>query len=154
LERLRSAGWTLSVAESLTGGALADAFVRVPGASDVFRGAVVAYANEVKTALLDVDEALLAEHGAVSEEVARAMAEGACRRIGTGVAIATTGIAGPTGATPDKPVGLVYVAIALPGETLSRRFTVPGNRDDIRRRTVVGALNMLWRALDREAVPQ
>jgi nicotinamide-nucleotide amidase len=150
LRRLRERGLTLATAESLTGGSVADALVRVPGASDVFRGAIVAYDNAVKTSLLDVPEATLAVHGAVSEETATAMAQGAIARIGADVAISTTGIAGPTGATPEKPVGLVYVAIAMrDGETTVRRFTIPGNRDDVRARTTILALNILWRRLDR-----
>ncbi len=103
----------------------------------------------MKTALLDVDGELLRAHGAVSEEVAAAMARGACARVGTDVAVATTGIAGPTGATDGKPVGLVYVAVAeREGAVSVRRLTLPGNRDDIRRRAVVGALNLLWQYLD------
>ncbi|MBD5633320.1 MAG: nicotinamide-nucleotide amidohydrolase family protein, partial [Candidatus Eremiobacteraeota bacterium] len=141
LRRLEAARMTLGTAESLTGGALADALVRVPGASAVFRGAIVAYDNAVKTALLGVDEALLRERGAVSEEVASAMARGACERIGTDIALATTGIAGPAGAMPGKPVGLVYVALATRlGETVVRRVTIPGNRDDVRRRSTLVAL--------------
>jgi nicotinamide-nucleotide amidase len=146
-------GLTLGTAESLTGGAIADALVRVPGASKTFRGAVVAYDNAVKTALLDVDEALLREHGAVSEEVAVAMGRGACARLGVDLAVATTGIAGPTGATEGKPVGLVYIAVVARDEPPSvRRVTLPGNRDDIRRRSVIAALNLLWRHLE-ESVP-
>ncbi len=153
IERVTARGQTLATAESITGGAISDALVRVPGASRCFRGAVVAYDNAVKTELLDVDAALLREHGAVSEEVARAMAEGACARVGTDLAIATTGIAGPTGATEGKPVGLVYIAVAAAGkETSVRRVTLPGNRDDVRRRATVAALNLLWHHLDRETV--
>ncbi len=153
LRRLDAARLTLGTAESLTGGAVADALVRVPGASSVFRGAIVAYDNAVKTSLLGVDEAVLREHGAVSEEVAVAMARGACERIGTDLALATTGIAGPTGATPGKPVGLVYVALATSGgETVVRRLTLPGNRDDVRRRSTLGALDVLWRYLEDRAV--
>jgi len=151
LGRLAARGLTLSTAESITGGGIADALVRVPGASAVFRGGIVAYDNAVKAALLDVDEALLREHGAVSEPVALAMARGACARVGTGLAVATTGIAGPTGATEGKPVGLVYIALASrSGEHEVRRVTLPGSRDDVRRRSVVLALNLLWRHLDRE----
>ncbi len=149
LERLLARGRTLATAESITGGGIADMLVRVPGASRCFRGGVVAYDNAVKTALLDVDGELLRAHGAVSEEVAAAMARGACARVGTDVAVATTGIAGPTGATAGKPVGLVYVAVAeREGAVSVRRLTLPGNRDDIRRRAVVGALNLLWQYLD------
>jgi nicotinamide-nucleotide amidase len=154
VKRLTAAGTTLATAESLTGGELADAIVRVPGASAIFRGGIVAYDNAVKSALLDVDPALLAQHGAVSEEVAVAMALGACVRVGTDLALATTGIAGPTGATPGKPVGLVYVALATArGESLVRRLTLPGGRDDVRRRSALSALDLLWRYLDGSEVP-
>ena len=153
--RLTASHTTLSTAESLTGGSLADAIVRVAGASAIFLGGIVAYDNAVKSALLDVDDALLRAHGAVSEEVARAMALGACRRIGTDLALATTGIAGPGGATAEKPVGLVYVALGTArGDTIVRRLTLPGNRDDVRRRATLSALDLLWRYLDGdEAVP-
>jgi len=143
---------TLATAESITGGALADAFVRVPGASRAFRGGIVAYDDAAKRTLLSVDEALLREHGAVSEPVARAMASGACARLRADIAVATTGIAGPTGATPSKPVGLVYVAVAVHGrEPAVRRLTSPGDRDDIRRRTTAAALDLLLRELAIEA---
>jgi len=149
LARLAARGLTLGTAESITGGGIADALVRVPGASAVFRGGIVAYDNAVKTSLLGVGEDLLREHGAVSEPVALAMARGACARIGTDLALATTGIAGPTGATEGKPVGLVYIALASKnGDASARRVTLPGNRDDVRRRSVVLALNLLWRHLD------
>ena len=154
IARLVARDQTLSTAESITGGAIADAFVRVPGASQAFRGGVVAYDDAVKSSLLGVDEALLREHGAVSEPVALAMARGACARLGTDVAIASTGIAGPTGATAEKPIGLVYIAVAMrDGEATARRLTLPGTRDDVRRRATLAALNLLWRRLDRaEAV--
>ncbi|MBC5799705.1 MAG: competence/damage-inducible protein A [Candidatus Eremiobacteraeota bacterium] len=152
LARCRERGLTLATAESITGGAVADALVRVPGASRVFRGAIVAYDDEVKRALLDVDEALLRQHGAVSEAVAGAMASGACARLDADVAVATTGIAGPGGATPSKPVGLVYLAVVVSGrEPAVRRLTSPGNRDDIRRRAMVAALALLLRELTIEA---
>jgi len=153
LARLAARGATLATAESITGGAVADAIVRVPGASKTFRGGIVAYDNAVKTALLDVDEMLLRRHGAVSEEVAVAMARGACARLDADVAIATTGIAGPSGATDGKPVGLVYVAVAArDGAPFVRRMTLPGTRDDVRRRTTVVALNVAWRFLDKREV--
>jgi nicotinamide-nucleotide amidase len=149
VRRLGAARTTLATAESLTGGSVADAIVRVAGASAIFRGGIVAYDNAVKTSLLDVDEALLRAHGAVSEACARAMALGACRRIGTDLALATTGIAGPSGATPGKPVGLVYVALGTSrGESVVRRLTLPGNRDDVRRRATLSAFDLLWRYLD------
>ncbi len=151
VRRLSAAHTTLATAESLTGGSVADAIVRVAGASAIFRGGIVAYDNAVKTSLLDVDEELLRAHGAVSEECARAMALGACKRIGTDLALATTGIAGPSGATPGKPVGLVYVALGTAlGESVVRRLTLPGNRDDVRRRATLSAFDLLWRYLDGE----
>jgi nicotinamide-nucleotide amidase len=154
LRRVADRGQTLGTAESITGGAIADALVRVPGASQTFRGAVVAYDNALKTSLLGVDPAALREHGAVSEEVALAMARGACARLDVDLAVASTGIAGPTGATESKPVGLVYLAIAArDGEATVRRLTLPGNRDDVRRRATVAALNLLWRYLDKEESP-
>jgi nicotinamide-nucleotide amidase len=154
LRRVADRGQTLGTAESITGGAIADALVRVPGASQTFRGAIVAYDNALKTSLLDVDPATLREHGAVSEAVALAMAWGACARLDVDLAVASTGIAGPTGATESKPVGLVYLAIAArDGEATVRRLTLPGNRDDVRRRATVAALNLLWRYLDKEESP-
>jgi nicotinamide-nucleotide amidase len=148
--RLAARGATIATAESITGGGLADALVRVAGASAVFRGAVVAYDNALKTELLGVPDALLREHGAVSEEVARAMALGARERLGTNIALATTGIAGPTGATADKPVGLVWFALASDdGHIETRKATLPGNRDDIRRRAVIAGLNLVWRHLEQ-----
>jgi nicotinamide-nucleotide amidase len=93
----------------------------------------------------------LREHGAVSEEVARAMALGARERLGTDLALASTGIAGPTGATADKPVGLVWFALATEdGSVETRKVTLPGNRDDVRRRAVIAGLNLTWRHLERE----
>jgi nicotinamide-nucleotide amidase len=150
VRRLAASHATISTAESVTGGGLADAFVRVPGASAVFRGAIVAYDNALKTELLDVPEALLREHGAVSEQVASAMARGARARLGTDLALATTGIAGPDGATPEKPVGLVWFAVAAEdGSVEVRKVTLPGSRDDVRRRAVIGGLNLVWRHLER-----
>ena len=143
-------GLTVATAESVTGGGIADALVRVPGASQVFRGGIVAYDNRLKTSLLDVDEALMREHGAVSAEVAEAMARGARARLGTDIAIASTGIAGPTGASADKPVGLVFLAVANADAVEVRRLTFPGSRDDVRRRSIIAALNLLWRHVEKE----
>lgn len=149
--RLAARGATLGTAESITGGAIADAIVRAPGASAAFRGGIVAYDNALKHTLLGVDEAMLAEHGAVSEPVAIAMARGACGALGTTLAVATTGIAGPTGATDGKPLGLTYVAVGgRDGVVEVRRFTFPGGRADVRRRATLAALNLIWRKLDKE----
>ena len=152
---MKQRGWTLGTAESCTGGAIADEIVSVAGASAVFRGAIVAYANEVKTGLLGVSEETLTRVGSVSEETAVAMARGARERLGVDVTIATTGIAGPDGGSDEKPVGLVWFAIALAdGEIETRRATFPGSRSDIRERATMAALAMIWRRLEREVRPQ
>lgn len=143
---------TLATAESITGGMLADEFVSVPGASRAFRGGVVAYDDAVKQALLGVDRESLRQHGAASEPVAVEMARGACARLNADVALASTGIAGPTGATAGKPLGLVYVAVALrDGDATVRRLTLSGSRDDVRRRATLAALGLLRRYLDRRS---
>ncbi len=140
---LERRGWTLAVAESVTGGDVAGAIVSVPGASAVLRGGIVAYADDLKSALLGVAPALLAEHGAVCEEVAAAMAQGARERLGSDVAVATTGIAGPSGGSDEKPVGLVWFAVATASDVTTHRTVVPGSRDDVRNRAVAVALNLL-----------
>ncbi len=151
LERLNERGWTLGTAESCTGGAIADAIVTVPGASAAFRGGIVAYDNGVKTALLGVPRSVLEAHGAVSEETAVAMARGARTALGADVGIATTGIAGPDGGTPEKPVGLVWYAVAFGEDEIeTRRLTFPGSRGDIRERAAIAGLGFLWRRLERE----
>jgi nicotinamide-nucleotide amidase len=145
---LRRRGMTLAIGESCTGGAVAAAIASVPGASAYFRGGVVAYANEAKCRLLDVAPDLIDRYGAVSEEVAGAMAVGAQASLRADVGISVTGIAGPDGGTPEKPVGLVYIGLALPDGSVSiRRLDWPGSRDAIQRRAVVAALASLWRAL-------
>jgi PncC family amidohydrolase len=144
-------GQTLAVAESVTGGAIADAIVSVPGASRAFLAGIVAYANEVKQSALGVPAATLAAHGAVSEATAIAMAEGAKRAFGTDFALATTGIAGPDGGSDEKPVGLVWFALAGPdGTTETHRLTFPGQRSDIRDRATMTAQSILWRRLERD----
>jgi len=145
LELLRERGLTLATAESCTGGLVAGRLTDVPGASDVFRGAIVAYANEVKGAQLGVPEEVLAEHGAVSAETAAAMAHGARERLGVDVAVAVTGIAGPDGGTAEKPVGLVFLHAAGPDGELGRRLDFPGDRETIRLRSVVAALHLVRR---------
>jgi nicotinamide-nucleotide amidase len=151
VHRLTRRKLTIATAESITGGGIADALVRVSGASQAFLGGIVAYDDAVKRELLGVDAALLRDFGAVSEEVACAMARGACERLETDVAVASTGIAGPGGATVEKPVGLIWIAVAARnGECDVRRFTFPGSRAEIRRRAIMGALNMVWRRLEKE----
>jgi nicotinamide-nucleotide amidase len=147
LDLCRERGWTLGSAESCTGGLVAARLTSVPGASDVFLGAVVAYSNAVKEAELGVPAAVLARYGAVSAETAAAMAEGARHRIGADVAVAVTGIAGPDGGTPDKPVGLVFLHAETPERGHGIEFTLPGDREAIRSRATVAALHLLRRVL-------
>lgn len=148
LARLLSEAMTLGCAESCTGGLAADSVVSLPGASRVFRGGIVSYANEVKTALLGVPEELLRLHGAVSAQCAEAMAEGACAALRCDCAVSTTGIAGPDGGTPEKPVGLVYVGAACRGVTAVRELHLRGTRQMIRERAVSGAWMLLRDLLD------
>jgi competence/damage-inducible protein CinA-like protein len=136
-------GLRLATAESCTGGLVAARLTDVPGSSASFVGSVVAYADEVKRSELDVPDELLAEYGAVSAEVAAAMAEGARCRLGADVAVAVTGVAGPDGGTPEKPVGRVYLHAAGPDSSLARMLDLPGERAQIRVRAVVTALHLL-----------
>jgi nicotinamide-nucleotide amidase len=145
LERLR--GQRLAVGESCTGGLVAARITAIPGASAVFVGGVVAYANGVKTDLLDVPAATLEAHGAVSEEAVRAMAEGVQRRFNAGAAIAVTGIAGPDGGTPEKPVGTVWLAARVGATTRTVKRVFPGERAEIRARAAQAALDLLRRLL-------
>jgi nicotinamide-nucleotide amidase len=143
LDALRERGWKAAAAESCTGGMVAARLTEIPGSSDVFLGGVVSYSNEVKRSLLDVPEEVLAEHGAVSAETARAMAEGARARLGADVAVSVTGVAGPGGGTAEKPVGLVYLHVASPDGGLARRMDVPGDRASVRGRAAAAALQLL-----------
>jgi nicotinamide-nucleotide amidase len=151
-ERLQAASLrgraTVATAESCTGGLLADAVTDVPGSSDYFRGGVVAYSNEAKAALLGVAADAMAAHGAVSAQVAQAMARGARERFGADVAVAVTGVAGPGGATPSKPVGLTYVAVATAGGVVARRFTWSGDRLANKESSARAALEMLLAAVE------
>ena len=149
LELLRERGQTLAVAESCTGGGIGAALAAIPGASDVFLGGVIAYANAVKQALLGVPADALETHGAVSDPVARAMAEGARRVTGADWAIAVTGIAGPGGGSDQKPVGLVHIAVAGPNGTASEgvRFGSSRGRYWIQTLTAGEALDRLRRRL-------
>ena len=143
----REHGLTLATAESCTGGMVAQRLTSVPGSSDVFLGAIVAYADDVKARELGVSRELLERHGAVSAETAAAMAAGARERLGADVAVAVTGIAGPGGGSEEKPVGLVYLHAEGPSGERSADFVFPGDRDGIRRRAAVTALHALRRLL-------
>ena len=144
---LRQRGATLALAESCTGGLVASRLTDISGSSDYVERGVVAYSLAAKQALLDVPRALLEQHGAVSLPVATAMAEGVRRRSGTTFGLATTGIAGPTGGTPEKPVGLVCVALAWEGGGSAREFRLLGERETIKHRASQMALEMLRRHL-------
>jgi len=132
---------SLVTAESCTGGLLAGCLTAIPGASDVFDCGYVTYSNEAKTGILSVGEALLAEHGAVSEHVARAMAEGAKQASRAGLALAVTGIAGPSGSTAEKSVGLVHIATSA-NDTLHECCQFSGSRDEIRLAAVAAILEL------------
>ena len=137
----------VAVAESCTGGLLGGRLSAVPGASARFVGGIIAYDNRIKREALGVPAALIREHGAVSEPVVRAMAEGAARVLGTETAMAITGIAGPDGGTPEKPVGTVWCAASCDGRTRAVRRVMPGDRGEIRERAAQAALDLLRRAL-------
>jgi nicotinamide-nucleotide amidase len=151
-ETLRQRGWRLATAESCTGGLIAAACTAVAGSSDWFECGYVSYSNAAKTEMLGVDAALIAEHGAVSEAVARAMALGALQRARVELGVAVTGIAGPGGATPGKPVGTVWLAVAARGrpgapEVTALRLQFDGDRAAVRERTVRLALQRAHAAL-------
>lgn len=152
---LRTRGWMLGVAESLTGGMLAAAVVDVPGASTVFGGGIVAYATPLKSSLLGVDAQLLHEHGPVHADVAAQMAEGVRRACAVGgvpadVGVSTTGIAGPD--SPDgQPVGTVHIGIATPGGTQVVSLVLPGTRAEVREAAVRAALQAALRVLEDAA---
>lgn len=149
LRALEAAGARLAVAESCTGGILGARLTAVPGSSRVFLGGVVAYADDVKLGHLGVSADVLAAHGAVSEAVARQMAEGAARGFGADAAIAITGIAGPDGGTPAKPVGTVWIATRWRDATRAFTFVFPGDREDVRHRSAQWAMDRLRRIVAR-----
>jgi nicotinamide-nucleotide amidase len=147
LDLCRERGWTLATAESCTGGLVGARLTDVPGSSDVYLGGAVAYADSAKQALLGVPHALLEEHGAVSAEVAGAMAEGARSELGADVGMSVTGIAGPDGGTKEKPVGLVFLSVRTPTDGATERFVLPGDREAVRARATAWALHTLRRLL-------
>ena len=146
---LRAKGWTIAAAESCTGGLIAGALTSVSGSSDAVYGGFVTYANEAKIAMVGVPFGLLREFGAVSKEVATAMAEGALAAAGTHIAVAVTGIAGPGGGSAEKPVGLVYFAVATAEETrnLKKSFDPNWSRQQIRHASVVEALKLVKKTI-------
>lgn len=146
-ERLRQREWTLATAESCTGGLISHRITNVPGSSDYFLGGVVTYSNGAKVRLLDVRPESLDSYGAVSDEIAREMAEGARNYFGADVALAVTGIAGPGGGTPDKPVGLVYLAINSMAGSRVERNVFDGDRESIKQQSSERALALLLEVL-------
>jgi len=144
LDACRAAGLKLAVAESCTGGLIAGCLTAVAGSSDVVERGFVTYTNEAKAEMLDVPEDLIEAVGAVSEDVARAMAEGALKHSSAQLSVAVTGIAGPGGGTAEKPVGLVHIAASRDGGgTLHERHVFDGGRDAVRAQTVTAALEMV-----------
>ena len=142
---------TFGFAESLTGGLISASVVEVPGASSAFKGSVVSYTNEVKENVLGVSSEIIEQHTEVSEECAKAMAEGACRVIGCDLAVSVTGIAGPTGDLPGKPVGTVYMGYCYPkrGIAGALRLNFTGDRDTIRTDTVLAAIKYAAGLIER-----
>jgi nicotinamide-nucleotide amidase len=148
VHRLIERGLTVATAESCTGGGVGEAITEVAGSSATFVGGVIAYSNKVKMEALGVSPEILDTHGAVSEPTARAMAEGIRARFASDIGISTTGIAGPGGGSPDKPVGTVDVAVATASGTSHQRLRLFGSREVIRQATVAWALKLAWDRLD------
>jgi nicotinamide-nucleotide amidase len=146
---LRARGWRMATAESCTGGLIASACTAVAGSSDWLEGGLVTYSNAAKTRWLGVPTATLEAHGAVSEAVARAMAQGALQASGADLAVAVTGIAGPGGAVPGKPVGTVWLAWGTAQGVQAERLQLPGDRSAVRAATVQAALQRLLQAAQR-----
>ena len=140
---------TIGAIESATGGRIADKITNVPGSSDYFKGSVVAYSNEVKITLLGVKKATIENYGAVSEQTALEMAQGGRKLLDVDICVSDTGIAGPSGDTPGKPVGLFYLGLAAEGESLSQKHVFQGNREKNKRDAAEAALNMLKQYLLR-----
>ncbi len=140
-------GWTIAVAESCTGGLLGGRITSVPGSSVYFIGGVVAYSNSMKMDLLGVPSTLIQTHGAVSEKVAKAMADGVVRATGADIGVAVTGVAGP-GGSEDKPPGTVYLGVRTPAASEWKLLNLSGGREDVREAAVVGALRFLADTLE------
>lgn len=142
-DRLIRSGKTLAVAESCTGGLIGHTLTNIPGASAWFTGGVIVYADQAKIGMLGVPAAVINNHGAVSARTAEAMARGARQRFHSDLAMATTGIAGPAGGTPGKPVGLVFIALASARGTIVKKYLFKGSRLSIKKQTLNAALSML-----------
>jgi len=140
---------TIGAVESATGGRIADRITNVPGSSDYFKGSIVAYSNEVKIALLGVKKATIENYGAVSEQTALEMAQGGRKLLDVDICVSDTGIAGPSGDTPGKPLGLFYLGLAARDESFSQKHVFPGNREANKQDAAEAALNMLKQYLLR-----
>ena len=143
IDLLRKKGLTLGVTESATGGLISHIITNVPGSSEIYKGSVTAYANQTKTSVLGVKKETLQQYGAVSSQVAEEMALGGCRVLAADICIADTGIAGPGGVTPDKPVGLFYLGLAHGLTAYSQRHLFHGNREENKERAARAALGWL-----------
>ena len=146
-EALKSRGETLATAESCTGGMIGQTITAIAGSSAYYLGGVVAYANQVKQAVLGVSDATLRDHGAVSEACVRELSEGVRKLLGATYGIAVSGVAGPSGGTPEKPVGTVWIAAAGPAQTICRQILWPGDREQIRKIATAAALNLLHKLM-------
>ncbi len=147
---LKRKEWTLSVAESCTGGLIGAVLSELPGTSFFFEGGVIAYSNQVKQNILRVPRQILEKYGAVSAETVRAMADGVSHLLGTQCAISISGIAGPSGGTPEKPIGLVYMGFVTPGSKWEKRYVFSGDRRAIRESSVEQALLNIIESLSKE----
>lgn len=146
---LRERGYMLAVAESCTGGLLGGILTSVPGASVWFTGGIIAYANSVKTGLLGVDNATLTHYGAVSEPVARQMAHGVCRALQADVGVSVSGIAGPYGGSPEKPVGTVWIGYCVCGHTEAEQYHFAGTREEVRVQATMTAIRGVQQRVER-----
>ena len=140
---LRQKGLTLAVVESATGGLISHLITNVPGSSDVYKGSITSYSNETKIKVVGVSEDSISKYGAVTLEVAEEMARGGRKILAADVCIADTGIAGPSGATPDKPVGLFYIGLSHTGGTCAQKHKFKGNREENKRSAAEAALGLL-----------
>lgn len=150
VKKLTNKRYTITTAESCTGGLLSATIVNVSGASSVLHSAYVTYANEAKERMVYVDHETLEQHGAVSEETAAQMCRGCAKAAGADVGLSTTGIAGPDGGTKDKPVGLVYIGCCVRGKITVERHIFSGDRSQVRSQTVTAALDLAIRCIDKE----
>ena len=149
--QLRESGKTLAVAESCTAGMLGMRITQIPGSSDYFKGGILCYSNQAKEELCGVPPELLQKHGAVSAEVAEALAKGVRDSLHSSIGLSITGIAGPGGGSPEKPVGLVYIGVSDGKQTENRHRIMPGDRESIRERSTYLALSWLRRFLQRSS---